>query len=65
MPGTFRRSKRLAFLEAQMRKKRMTESDERRQLRLEKRVEQRASDAEVEDRAIELMVARSIDLYGA
>lgn len=65
MPGTFRRSKRLAFLEAQMRKKRMTENDERRQLRLEKRVEQRASGAEVEDRAIELMVARSIDLYGA
>ncbi|HEU5068710.1 MAG TPA: hypothetical protein VFT61_11080 [Sphingomicrobium sp.] len=48
-----------------MRKKRMTESDERRQLRLEKRADQRASDDKAEDKAIDLMVARSIEHYGA
>jgi len=48
-----------------MRKKRMTESDERLQLRLEKRADQRASDDKAEDKAIDLMVARSIEHYGA
>jgi len=47
-----------------MRKKRMTESDERRRLRLAEKAERRTIDAKSEDRAIDTMVLRSIEVYG-
>jgi hypothetical protein len=50
---------------ALMRKKRDPETDEQRDARLKKQALNRSEDAVAEDKAVDAMIKRSIDLHGA
>ena len=48
-----------------MRKNRPPETEEQRSTRLEKQALERSEDTAAEDKAIDAMIKRSIDLHGA
>jgi hypothetical protein len=54
-----------ALLEAAMRKNRPPETEAQRNARFEKQALNRSEDAAAEDKAMDAMIKRSIDLHGA